>query len=331
MLLCLSASAQEEKIVNISLEQRTDLEYTKVDGVRSKEETGFRGYIMNLIIKGQISPSFSYAYRQRLNAINKNAAFFDTIDWVFLNYHANSHLTFTIGKAPVGVAGWELDLAPIDCFFLSSFNYHYAPYQWGGSATYTFPGTTDNLMVQIVESPFKHNYAVLSGGVENMYGYSLKWGGRHGIWEPNWSANLMEYAPGKFINYLSLGNRLHFTDQLQLELDYMNRASEGKDFLAKDFTLVGRLAYQPTTKWNMYVKGTWDVNKTESSADYVVTPGTDIVRVGGGVEYYPLASKNIRLHGNYSYSVGTNTQPNPFVRDRLSMLNLGVTWRLKIL
>lgn len=330
LLVTLTTSAQESKNINIAMEARTDIGYTSLEGKTSKGETGIGGYILNLIIKGDLSPNFSYAYRQRLNKWNHNASYFDSVDWVFLNYIASERWTFTIGKTPVGVAGWELDLAPIDCFFLSSFNYHYNPYQWGGSVTYYFDNSSDNLMFQIVESPFQREYIARSGEAANMFGYSLKWGGRHGIWEPNWSINLFEYAPGKMINYVSLGNRFYFGDKVKLEVDYMNRASSGKQFFGRDFTLVGQLTYQPIEQLELYGKGTWDLNKTDTSADYVVTSGTNIKRVGLGIHYYPLKNRNVRIHGNYSYSFGTNTQADPYVRNQLSMVNIGFTSRLKI-
>lgn len=330
LFVAITLSAQDRRPISISMETRADVAYTALEGKTSKGETGIGGYILNLIIKGELSPNFSYAYRQRFNKWNQSASYFDSVDWIFLNYHANDRFTLTAGKMPVGVAGWELDLAPIDCFFLSSFNYHYNPYQWGGSITYNFGNGTDNLMAQVVESPFQQAYIARSGAAANMFGYSLKWMGRHGLWEPNWSINFMEYAPRKMINYISLGNRFYFGDKVKFELDYMNRASSGKHFFGKNFTLVGNLIYQPIEQLELYGKGTWDLNKSDSASDYVVTDGTDIKRVGAGIHYYPLKDRSIRLHGNYSYSFGTNTQADPYVRNQLSMLNMGVTWRIKI-
>lgn len=331
LLLCSTtvAFAQRENPISVSTEARSDLMYTSLGKDIVKGESGFKGYIFNLILKGEISPRFSYMYRQRLNSLNRDLSFFDSVDMMFLNYHMTPNLSLTAGKGPVFVGGWELDLAPIDCFFLSSFNYHYSPYQWGVSMAYAFP--KDILSVQLCQSPFQATYVQHSGQPANLFAYSLKWYGRHGFYEPNWSVNMMEYAPGNFINYISLGNKFHIARNLQLELDYMNRAAKGHQFFAQDFTLVGKVNYQPIEKLNLYAKGTYDLNKTESDADLIVVKGTDIVRVGGGIEYYPLRNKNVRLHGIYSYSFGRNPQPQAFVRDNLSMLNIGVTWRVKVL
>lgn len=331
LLFCstLVAFAQRENPITVATEARSDLMYTAIDKHTMKDETGFKGYILNMIIKGEISPKFSYMYRQRLNSVNRDLSFFDSVDMMFLNAHLTPNLKFTVGKGPVFVGGWELDLAPIDCFFLSSFNYHYSPYQWGISTEYSFG--RDNLSLQFCQSPFQASYVLSSGESANLFAYSLKWQGRHGFYEPNWSVNMMEYAPGMFINYLSLGNRFHIASNLQLEADYMNRAAKGHSFFAQDFTLVGKMNYQPIEKLNLYLKGTYDLNKSNSVADKIVVDGTDIVRVGGGIEYYPLRNKNIRVHGIYSYSFGKNPQPHAYVRDNLSMLNIGVTWRVKVL
>lgn len=40
---------------------------------------------------------------------------------------------------------------------------------------------------------------------------------------------MMEYLPGRFINYISLGNKFTF-DKVALELDVMNRASSHQTF-----------------------------------------------------------------------------------------------------
>lgn len=51
-----------------------------------------------------------------------------------------------------------------------------------------------------------------------MYAYNLMWNGRHGFFEAIWSANLLEYAPDRYISYLALGNRFSF-GKVALELD----------------------------------------------------------------------------------------------------------------
>ncbi|MDO5017203.1 MAG: porin [Porphyromonas sp.] len=316
--------------VAVSVEARTDLQYTVINRQTLHDETGINGYILNLKIDGALSPNFAYSYRQRLNAVNRDAAFFDSVDWVYLKYMPTAHWSLTVGKTPVFVGGWELDLAPIDCFFLSSFDYHFAPYQWGANVTYTFGNSDDELQFQVCQSPFQEEYRQSSGTAATMWAYNLKWMGRHGFFKPNWSVNLLEYAPGQFINYLSLGSQFTLSPKIQMELDVMNRATPDHAYFFKDYSIMGRLAYYPTTHWELYAKGTLDVNNTTTDGDLAVTGGTKIGQVGGGIHYYPLQDKRVRLHGYCAYSFGTNTQPTAVVRDGRTVANIGVTWRFKV-
>ena len=49
------------------------------------------------------------------------------------------------------------------------------------------------------------------------------------------------------------------------------------------------------------------------------------------MEYFPLTDQRVRLHANYSYAFGKNTNENGYLKDKQSMIDLGVTWRMKVL
>ena len=229
------------------------------------------------------------------------------------------------------VAGYELLPAPIDCYFLSEFCYNFPCYQWGLVGEFTTNSGNDVFSAQICQSPYQKVYENKVGKAAEMYAYNVAWNGRHGFWEPFWSVNMSEYAPHKFINYISLGNKFHLADNLQLELDYWNRAASGQGFIGKDCSVIGQLSYQPTEKLNVFAKASYEVNHAGTDADVAVVDGTELTRVGGGVEYYPLKEKNVRIHGYYSYSFGKNANPAGVVQDKMSELNIGVTWRGKVL
>jgi len=54
--------------------------------------------------------------------------------------------------------------------------------------------------------------------------------------------------------------------------------------------------------------------------------------VGVGVEYYPIRKKmDIRLHANYSYAWGNNTNPDGIMHDRQSYFTVGATWSMNLL
>lgn len=333
-LLCICAStayAQEKKPVSLDFEARGDYEYRDIDGTKIKNDCGFKGNVVNVIIKGEISPQFSFAFRNRLNGIHKDYSFFDATDWLYLTYKPTNNFSVMAGKLIVNVAGWELYPAPIDCYFLSEFCYNFPCYQWGMTGQYTTNSGNDSFSFQVCQSPYQKRYNSLAGRGEDMYAYNLEWTGRHGSYEPMWSANLLEYAPGKFINYLSLGNRFHVSDNVQVELDFMNRAASGQTFFGKDCSVVCQVSYQPSEKFNIFAKASYEVNKSGTAADVAVMNGTELKRISGGVEFFPLKDKNVRIHGNYGYAFGKNGNPNGTVHDKESNVNIGVTWRAKVL
>ena len=86
------AMAQETKPVSLQFEARADYQRTDIDGKHIKNESGFKGYIVNIILKGDISPKFSYAFRNRLNGINKDYNFFNSTDWLYLKYKPNKNV-----------------------------------------------------------------------------------------------------------------------------------------------------------------------------------------------------------------------------------------------
>ena len=327
----ITASAQETKPLSLDVEARGDYQHTTIDGTKDKDNSGFKGNIVDFVLKGDITPKFSYAYRQRLNGINKDYSFFDATDWLFLKYKPTKNLSLITGKYIVLVSGWELYPAPIDCYFLSEFCYNFPCYQWGLAGEFVTNSGNDTFVGQVCQSPYQKNYKNMTGHSADMYAYNLQWMGVHGFYESNWSINLLEYAPNKFINYIALGNRFRLGSNVQIELDYMNRASSHQAFFGKDCSVVGQVSYQPTEKVSVFAKASYEVNHSGTDADVAVQDGTELTRVGAGFEYFPLKDKNIRVHGYYSYAFGKNTNPQAVVHDKESQVNVGVTWRVKVL
>ena len=98
-----------------------------------------------------------------------------------------------------------------------------------------------------------------------------------------------------------------------------------------DFSIMADLSWSASEKLNVFGKVTYDVNK-DNFADSCVLPGTELTRVGAGVEYFPIeGSRDVRLHGAYSYAWGKNGNPGGSVWDNHSFVSLGVTWRMSIL
>ncbi|MCM1482960.1 MAG: OprO/OprP family phosphate-selective porin [Muribaculaceae bacterium] len=321
----LSAAAQEPAtdLVKVSAEVRLDYQRDYLDGKTVKDNTGFEGKFLNLQLDGNITPELSYSWRQRLNKNHDDRTFFDATDWVYLTYGVD-RWAFSAGKQVVSIGGWEYDRAPIDLYSCSVFWNNIPCYQLGASAAYSIT-PEHSLKFQVTQSPF------FTKSNRDMYGYNLFWQGKAGIYSSLWSANLMEYAEGRYISYIALGNR--FTvDRVSLELDVMNRASSHQAFLLKDCSVMGELKYRPSAHVALHAKATYDVNHSGTAADLTVLNGTELTMAGAGIEYYPLVKHNqsLRLHANCYYSWGKNTNTADVMQNKSLMVDVGIKWHMDI-
>ena len=319
------ACAQDENIVNLQAEVRVDYQYEGVDGSKVTDNTGFKGQYLNVILNGNISKSFSYSYRQRLNKAHSSQSFFDATDWIYLTYSPGEHWNFSAGKLVVGIGGYEYDRAPIDLYTCSEFWNNIPCYQFGVNVGYKLNKGKDQLLFQVCQSPFRSVYD------EDVYAYNLMWYGSHGWYNSIWSVNMIEYSTGQFINYIALGNNFKFGD-FNLNVDFMNRATSHQTFLFKDCSVMGELSYSPVHWMNVFAKVTYDVNKTDRIADFCVMPGTELTLYGGGFEFFPLKNtKNLRFHANCFYSQVKNGNPIGTMVDKRTIVDVGVKWKMNIL
>ena len=225
----------------------------------------------------------------------------------------------------VGIGGYEYDRAPIDLYFCSEYWNNIPCYQLGVSTTYTTNKGNDSFLAQICESPFNFKN-------EDLYAYNLMWYGSHGWFNSIWSVNAQEFAPGEFIYYLALGNEFRFGNT-KLQLDFMNRATDDHAFFLKDFSVMGELSCMVNEKLNVFGRMSYDVNKTNSVGDMCVLPGTEITRLGAGLEYYPLpeGNRNLRFHLYACHSFGKNGNPAGTMQDEQTFVDMGVKFKVDIL
>ena len=313
------ATAQENPRVNFRVEARGDFQYEDIAGNTIESNTGFRGKQLNLRLNGNINDSWSYVYRQRMGKPNDDASYFDAVDHINLTYTTGAW-SFTGGKQTVAVGGYEYDRAPIDFYFGSEYWYNMACYQWGVGAKYSLDN--EAVILQVVQSPFRSvNPCMLS--------YNLMWTGSYGWLDILHSVNILEYLPGKFVGFIALGHQFNMGD-FKLQLDWMNRA-DVEHFGFDDFSLMADLSWSASEKLNVFAKATYDVNK-DNAVDLCVLPGTELTRVGAGVEYFPIKdSQDVRLHGTYSYAWGKNGNLGGSVWDNHSFVSVGVTWKMSVL
>lgn len=324
-----SAYGQTFKTPDLRLEARGDFKQTYEDGEKIDDHSGFKCHVVDVKLEGEIGNHFQYKYRQRLNNINKDNTFLEATDWLYLQYNITPRLDVKFGKWVVLTGGWEFDPAPIDVFQLGEFASTFPCYQWGVDVGW-HPSANHYIIGQVTESPFRKGYKQATGEDDDMYGYSLIWYGTMGAYRSCWSVNMMEYEPGKFINYILLGNRL-VTDHFDGYVDIANRAARGRSFLLGDCSIVGQLTWKPSPKVSCFARGSYEVNHSESRADVCVHDGTELWKAGGGVFFYPLGNEKVRVHAQYSYVWGKNTNENGALKDNQHIIDMGLSWKMDIL
>jgi hypothetical protein len=141
---------------------------------------------------------------------------------------------------------------------------------------------------------------------------------------------MIEYKKGQYINYIALGNQINIGN-FSLDLDLMNRASMNqRNFFFDDYSVIGKLQYNITDKFNCFLKAGQDKNSAQKDVinqdkyyDLCVKPGVDYRFYGFGAEYYPLKNnKDLRLHC-FCYSNNNDIKEYN--------VNFGLTWNMNII
>lgn len=319
-----SCEIESHELLRLGVDVRVDYQHLWQEHSTNDANTGLEGKYFMFRVDGEIIPGLTYSWRQRLNKSHSDASFFDATDWIYLNY-ATGKFNIAGGKQVVAIGGWEYDRHPADLYSTSVFWQNIPCYQLGASVGYDITGK-DRITLQATQSLFH------TSANRNMYAYNLMWNGTHGIYTSIWSTNLVEYLPGRYINYIALGNRFDI-GKVTVEMDFMNRAAHGQSFLFKDCSIMGEVAWTPDNHWRLHGKATYDVNHANNTADYTVLPGTELTMAGGGLEYYPLIKKRgaVRIHANCYYSWGHNANSADLMQHNSVMLSVGVRCHLDLL
>ena len=340
-----SAAAQQgyqksNEIFRLGVESRFDYINEAVDGVHNYNSTGFNVRYFNLRMDGQIAPKFSYSWRQRFSKVNEDASFVDNTDWLNLTYKATDNWSFSAGKQVVWIGGWEYDRAPIEIYYCSEYWNNVNCFQLGASATYTTNKGNDSFTFQICESPYSPQninfYKDAEGNnvqKHDLYAYNLYYFGSHDWYNAIHSVNFSEYADGRYDVYVVLGNQFKMGDAT-LELDIMNRGTNAKELLFKNFSIMGELSYLIDKRVNIFGKGTLDIADKSYAKGLFVYPNTKIARLGGGVEYYPmghLGNRDLRLHAAFVYNYGYNANRKSSTQNKGTFFTFGLTWKIDVL
>lgn len=320
--VCLQSVFAQEKegfaITQLFGETRLSFQQEMIDGEMMNDASGFKGRYLNFRIDGQIVKGLTFSYRQRLNK-NTDATFFDSTDWLHIDWKPTDRLSLGAGKQVVAIGGYEYDRAPIDLYTCSEFWNNIPCYQMGVSAAYNV-APSDQLLLQVCNSPFRY------WAGNNTYAVNLMWYGGHGFWETMWSVNMLQYTTSDWINYIALGNRFNLAKGVHLDVDIMNRAAMDQRFILDDWSLMTEFSVQPSDAVRCFAKYTHDENSSGTDHDLLVVDGTSLNMAALGVEYAPLKNHReaVRLYATGSYSWGCNNNPDGTMQDKQTKLEVGM-------
>ena len=312
--------------ISVKFDARFDWQssFTHNADAKPSYASNFNGRYIMFMLDGNISPKFSYSLRYRMihpNHENSWRGVFNATDWAQLTYRPTKNWEITAGKMLVFYGSYEFDKNPLDVYMWSGWGGRVGCFQFGVLGKYITNDGRNNILFQINNSPFADP---LSLGA--MYSYSVQWNGNFGVFNALYSDNLIEYQPGRFINYISLGNQFNF-GPATIELDYMNRyGARGTNFFG-DFSFIGRVKYNVCDQLTIFAKGGLDYNMNEEVVDLLILPGERNVYYGAGLEFYPIKnSKNVRIHA--FWQSGNNNLGIDGQAWNVHNVGIGFKWRL---
>ena len=312
--------------ISVKFDARFDWQsaFTHSADAKPSYASNFNGRYIMFMLDGNISPKFSYSLRYRMihpSHENSWRGVFNATDWAQLTYRPTKNWEITAGKMLVFYGSYEFDKNPLDVYMWSGWGGRVGCFQFGVLGKYITNDGRNNILFQINNSPFADP---LSLGA--MYSYSVQWNGNFGVFNALYSDNLIEYQPGRFINYISLGNQFNF-GPATIELDYMNRyGARGTNFFG-DFSFIGRVKYNVCDQLTIFAKGGLDYNMNEEVVDLLILPGERNVYYGAGLEFYPIKnSKNVRIHA--FWQSGNNNLGIDGQAWNVHNVGIGFKWRL---
>lgn len=315
--------------ISVKFDARFDWQSSFTHNADAKPDyaSNFNGRYLMLMLDGNISSKFSYSLRYRMihpSHENSWRGVFNATDWAQLTYRPTKNWEITAGKMLVFYGSYEFDKNPLDVYMWSGWGGRVGCFQFGVLGKYITDDGRNNILFQINNSPFADP---LSLGA--MYSYTVQWNGNFGVFNALYSDNLIEYQPGRFINYISLGNQFNF-GPATIEIDYMNRyGARGTKFF-DDFSLIGRVKYDVCSQLTIFAKGGLDYNMAQEVGatdviDMLILPGERNVYYGAGFEFFPIKdSKNVRIHA--FWQSGSNNLDGQSWNNH--NVGIGFKWRL---
>ena len=328
MLLAIGTSAQTlwgDMINKLKVEARADGELFTTD---STPNFGFHGKYFNLMLGGNLGDHFSYYFKQRVVANGGSVMFFDNTDFLYLDYRPTPNWRLRFGKDAMAMGGFEYDASPIDVYFPTTLWNNIYCFQLGFSGAYLTDDGNHTLVAQVTNSPYINSTGLAYDA--GLVSYNLCWYGSMGHWRTIWSTSMIEREWNKFMNLTMIGNKLVY-DKWDIYVDLMHHALATDDW-GKNFGVVSCANWYFTDRFNLFVKGMIEQNKSEvdlNSAvalDHLLRAGHTYARYGLGFEYFADKGKTVRLHTYVCRMTESYTESGVDVVEDCWNFNIGATW-----
>lgn len=299
---------------------------------------GIHGSYFNIRLGGEFGKGFSYYLYQRVIANPGTSSLFDNTDFLYLQYKLKDRWAFRVGKEALAIGGYEYDAALVDVYFRSYFWDHIYCFQLAGSAMYLDKSGHNKLTLQISNSPYVYYTGTGKEWGQGLLGYSLMWNGNFTHFQSLYSINFFERERGKFVNYISLGNRLKF-NWWSWYVDYQNRSFGLDKHFFDNFYVVSRMDFR-VHSFNIFLKGGYEQNMADAATvlnpeiqvkDPLMEPGQRRVFYGIGMEFRPVRCPSVRIHANVSHVTYIPKYKYESTNGGSFNVNLGVTWKIDFL
>ena len=190
--------------------------------------------------------------------------------------------------------GYEYDAAPIDIYFAGEYwNNFSGAFNFALTAARHFG--SERLALQLSRSPY--SVEALSG----IYAINLSLSGKHDVFSYIYSANFFQNVESGFMAHQSFGNSFSF-GSFKFYFDLIHRLDMSSPTFFKDFSLVGNATLHASDFVDVFAKAVYDRN--DSVQDPHIPVGTDLFKMGGGVELFPWKGHHddLRIHCLYYHA-----------------------------
>lgn len=351
---------KKSKIFNMNLEMHSTFNTFFTD--KKLDEAAFRFNYINLEAIGEINNKLFYWYRQRLN--DSNAALSlenlpESIDYALIGFNISDRFTVIAGKQDLFLGGYEYDLNPLEIYEYSDMNEYTDCYYTGVGLVYQITSMQE-LRFQVADNrigSMEEQYGLLPEGIETskapLY-YTLNWNGS--FWDEQlnfrYSATAGEQAKKNWMYMLFAGNNVAIggfdgyldvmysrgdIDQLGILSELNMNAAEEEVVRALNthyLSFVTDLNYQWNPKWNVFVKGMYDMASVYKT-NGVFEKGKYRTAWGyqGGIEFFPMADDNLHFFFTYtgrSYNLTSRAKALGATIDNTQRLSVGFIYKLPL-